>query len=87
MYAPFSSRRTSDMALDTLEVLDHLGWTEKRTVHVVGVSMGGMISLELASRVPQRIASLCLISTTAGTGTNLPPVSIELRTSQKTCRS
>ncbi|CAF9909237.1 MAG: hypothetical protein HETSPECPRED_008888 [Heterodermia speciosa] len=53
------------MARDTLEVVDFLGWTDKRQLHVVGVSMGGMIAQELALLVPDRIASLSLISTAA----------------------
>lgn len=56
------------MAQDVIEVLDHVGWTESRSVHVVGISMGGMISLELAKVIPERIASLTLISTTSGRG-------------------
>lgn len=66
------------MALDILELADALGWTGK--LHLVGVSMGGMISLEMAKVVPERIASLTLLSTTSGRGngekhlsTSLPP--------------
>jgi len=33
------------MATDTLHLLDHVGWVREREVHVVGVSMGGMIAL------------------------------------------
>ncbi|PWN46990.1 alpha/beta-hydrolase [Violaceomyces palustris] len=54
------------MAKDVLELLDHVGWTSERTVHLVGVSMGGMISLELAKQQPTRFASLTLISTAPG---------------------
>jgi pimeloyl-ACP methyl ester carboxylesterase len=32
---------TSDMAKDVLELCDHVGWTEKRQLNVIGVSMGG----------------------------------------------
>lgn len=49
---PLMRYSTSEMALDTFEVLDHLGWTEERQLHVIGISMGGMIAQEL---VRQRI--------------------------------
>ncbi|KLU88662.1 hypothetical protein MAPG_07647 [Magnaporthiopsis poae ATCC 64411] len=62
---PLFRYSTSEMALDVLEVLDHVGWTAARSVHVVGVSMGGMISQELACVAPSRVASLSLISTAA----------------------
>lgn len=32
------------MAEDLIALLDFLGWTEKRSVHVVGLSLGGMIA-------------------------------------------
>jgi pimeloyl-ACP methyl ester carboxylesterase len=32
------------MADDTIVLLDFVGWTERRSVHVVGLSMGGMIA-------------------------------------------
>jgi pimeloyl-ACP methyl ester carboxylesterase len=54
------------MALDTFELLDMLGWTKKRDVHLIGVSMGGMISLEMARQRPELLASLSLISTAPG---------------------
>lgn len=38
---------TSEMAKDVLELLDHLGWTSSRQIHLVGISMGGMIAQEL----------------------------------------
>lgn len=40
---------TSEMARDVVELLDHVGWTGERSVHVVGISMGGMIAQELVS--------------------------------------
>lgn len=60
--------KTSDMAQDAFDLLDHVGWLEKgkRTVHVAGVSMGGMIGLEMARQRPEVIASLTLISTAPG---------------------
>lgn len=52
------------MARDSLALLDHLGWKSK--VHVVGLSMGGMISQELCRQDPDRFASLTLLSTISG---------------------
>lgn len=60
---PLLRYTTSEMARDTIELLDHVGWTGLRSVHVVGISMGGMIAQELAMLVPERICSLNLIST------------------------
>jgi len=60
---PILRYTTSEMALDIVELLDHVGWTQSRSIHVVAISMGGMISQELALRIPERICSLNLIST------------------------
>ena len=38
---PSGVYKTSEMACDLHELLDHVGWTEARSLHVVGVSMGG----------------------------------------------
>ncbi|KAL6720072.1 hypothetical protein ACLMJK_001993 [Lecanora helva] len=62
---PLMRYSTSEMARDTLELLDHVGWKGRREVHVVGVSMGGMIAQEIACIEPERIASLSLVSTAA----------------------
>lgn len=59
------------MAADTLELLDHFGWNDN--VHLVGISMGGMISLELTSAEPARFLSVTLTSTTSKR--NIPTVS------------
>lgn len=53
---------TKRMALDCLDILDDL---ECHCFHLLGISMGGMISLQLALRCPQRVLSLCLVSTCA----------------------
>ncbi|KAL8936252.1 MAG: hypothetical protein Q9216_005032 [Gyalolechia sp. 2 TL-2023] len=44
---PLARYSTSEMAKDTLEVISYLQWTLPRQLHVVGVSMGGMIAQEL----------------------------------------
>lgn len=49
---PIMRYSTSEMAKDILEVLDHLGWTSERQLHVLGVSMGGMIALEIVQPLP-----------------------------------
>ncbi|OTA93535.1 hypothetical protein M434DRAFT_395578 [Hypoxylon sp. CO27-5] len=62
---PVMRYSTSEMARDLLEVLDHLGWTAQRQLHISGGSMGGMIAQEVATLAPERIASLNLHCTTA----------------------
>ncbi|CAO3685723.1 unnamed protein product [Rhizopus microsporus] len=61
--APIGLYSTSQMAQDALELLDHVGWHDR--VHLVGISMGGMISLEMVDADPFRFISLTLTSTTA----------------------
>ena len=62
----------ADMADDVAGVIKnlHLGRT-----HIVGISMGGMITQELALRHPGLVAKLVLVGTTAGgpTGVNAKP--------------
>ncbi|CAK7230665.1 hypothetical protein SEUCBS140593_007666 [Sporothrix eucalyptigena] len=67
---PLMRYSTKEMALDALEVLQHVGFvpTDKedaRAVHVVGLSMGGMVAQELACLIPGNIASLSLCCTAA----------------------
>ena len=57
---------TSEMAKDIVELVDHIGWTGKRELHIIGISMGGMIAQELAMLIPERICTLSLVSTAAG---------------------
>ncbi|KAL8737817.1 MAG: hypothetical protein Q9181_001308 [Wetmoreana brouardii] len=56
---PLARYSTSELAKDTLEVINHLGWTSPRQLHVVGVSMGGMIAQELVGRLRTNLSS-CL---------------------------
>lgn len=86
------------MAEDAIALLDYVGWTGHRDLHVVGISLGGMIAQgkpevisvtyvkinsrdasELATRIPERIASLTLGVTTPGghPWTNFPPVALQ----------
>ena len=52
--APLLRYTTSEMARDVVELLDHVGWTAPRQVHVVGASMGGMIAQELVCSAAAR---------------------------------
>ncbi|KAF1832889.1 alpha/beta-hydrolase [Decorospora gaudefroyi] len=60
---PKSRYSTSEMAKDIVEVIDHIGWTGKRELHVIGISMGGMIAQEMAMLIPDRICTLSFVST------------------------
>lgn len=60
---PTLKNTSSKMAEDVIELVDHLHWDK---FHLVGLSMGGMISLEVASRIPDRLFSLSLCVTHAG---------------------
>lgn len=53
----------ADMAADGMALLDHLGI---KRAHVVGASMGGMISQHIAARYPDRVLSLTSIMSTTG---------------------
>lgn len=53
----------ADMAADTIGLLDALGLS---SVHLVGMSMGGMIAQTVAARYPTRVDSLTSIMSTTG---------------------
>lgn len=60
-----------DFTRDCLDLIQHFQWEK---VHVVGVSMGGMIAQEFALTAPQHIQSLTLIVThPGGLRSLLPP--------------
>jgi pimeloyl-ACP methyl ester carboxylesterase len=46
---PLMRYSSSEMARDVKEVVDHAGWTSPRELHVIGISMGGMIAQELVN--------------------------------------
>ncbi|APV51894.1 hypothetical protein BWI17_20790 [Betaproteobacteria bacterium GR16-43] len=52
-----------DMAADTVALIDALGLVKP---HIVGVSMGGMISQNVAALHPDKVASLTSIMSTTG---------------------
>ena len=63
-----------DLARDAIGVLDAF---EIGKAHVLGISMGGMILLRLASEFPERLRSATIIASSSGSP-NLPPRSPEV---------
>ncbi|HEV8065236.1 MAG TPA: alpha/beta hydrolase, partial [Acidimicrobiales bacterium] len=53
----------ADMAEDAIAVLDAVGLD---SVHLLGISMGGMIVQEIAIRHPARVRTLCSVMSTTG---------------------
>lgn len=76
---PLMRYSTSEMARDAIEVLEHVGWLPQnslattssssskteRSLHVIGISMGGMIAQEVGYLVPDYISTLNLCCTAA----------------------
>ena len=67
---PLMRYSTSEMAHDVLEVLTHVGWVsssgpQNRSMHVIGLSLGGMIAQEVACLIPDAISTLSLCCTAA----------------------
>lgn len=60
---PNNAYDLGNMANDVVELLDHLKITQ---AHLVGMSMGGMISQTMAARYPNRVLSLVSIFSTTG---------------------
>lgn len=64
----------SDMAADTIGLMDELGFS---SVHIVGASMGGMIAQTLAVEYPDRVKSLTsIMSTTGNTAVGQPDYTV-----------
>ena len=61
----------SMMAQDTISLMDTLGIPR---AHVLGVSLGGRIAMELALEHPQRVASLILVGTTPSVQGRISPI-------------
>lgn len=60
---PNNAYDLGNMANDVVELLDHL---KIEQAHIVGMSMGGMISQTIAARYPARVLSLVSIFSTTG---------------------
>lgn len=74
---PLMRYSTREMALDVLEVLEHVGFAKRggrRSVHVVGISMGGMIAQELACMAPEILASVSFCCTAAAIENTSPTI-------------
>lgn len=59
---PLGPYSATTMARDSVRLLDHLAVP---SAHLVGVSMGGMIAMEMAARYPTRVRSAVLAATCA----------------------
>ncbi|KAM7266763.1 hypothetical protein ACFE04_008929 [Oxalis oulophora] len=75
---------TSIMAKDAIALMDHLGWNK---AHIIGHSMGAMISCKLAAIVPHRVLSLSLLNVTGGGFQCLPKEYLEEYVGSTTRRS
>ncbi|KNZ62579.1 hypothetical protein VP01_1252g2 [Puccinia sorghi] len=79
-WAPY---RTAGMAQDVKCVLDFVGWVKDRSLHIFGVSLGGMIAQNLVLfiyfawclLIPKRIKSISFVSTRCGSVFDMPSVS------------
>ena len=64
----------ADFSRDLLRVLEHFG---APSAHFVGQSMGGRIALDFYARHPERVATLSLVDTSAGSARVASPQEIE----------
>jgi 3-oxoadipate enol-lactonase len=60
---PDGPYRMGDYAADAIGLLDHVGWSSCR---MMGVSFGGMVALEVAVTVPERVERFAVACTSAG---------------------
>lgn len=60
----------ADLADDAARLLDKLGIAR---AHVVGISLGGFVALQVAVRHPDRVEKLVLVATSAGGATHTQP--------------
>jgi 3-oxoadipate enol-lactonase/4-carboxymuconolactone decarboxylase len=63
--APAGPYTIDDLVDDVVALLDRLG---VRSAHVVGLSLGGMTALRLASRAPERVRRVVALCTSASLG-------------------
>jgi pimeloyl-ACP methyl ester carboxylesterase len=61
----FQRYKTSELAQDAIAVLNHIKWLDNKSIHLVGISMGGMISQHISLLIPERFKSLTLLATCA----------------------
>lgn len=55
--------RFEDFSADLMRVLDHYG---VQRAHLLGISMGGRIAIDFCARAPERVATLVVADTSAG---------------------
>jgi pimeloyl-ACP methyl ester carboxylesterase len=60
----------ADLADDAAAAMKALG---VRRTHVIGISLGGSVTLQFALRHPELVDKLVLVSTSAGGSTHVPP--------------
>jgi len=60
----------ADLADDAAAAMKALG---VRRTHIIGISLGGFVTLQFALRHPELVDKLVLVSTSAGGSTHVPP--------------
>ena len=82
-------RDIEDLVVHYLAYMDRMGW---KSVNVLGLSLGGWIAAEIATRYPERVAKLVLVSSvgiwmcwSSASGTRFVHVLIRCRIVRLTC--